>query len=29
MDLGPSHERMNMIFNNVKVLAFTVAFSRR
>ena len=29
MDLGPSHERMNMISINVKVLAFTVAFSRR
>ena len=28
MDLGPSHERMNIIIENVKVLAFTVAFSR-
>jgi hypothetical protein len=29
MDLGPSHERMNnMLFENGKVLAFTVAFRR-
>ncbi len=28
MDLGPSHERMNMLFENGKVLAFTVAFLR-
>jgi hypothetical protein len=26
MDLGPSHERMNMFNENSKVLAFTVAF---
>lgn len=26
MDLGPSHERMNIIIENGKVLAFTVAF---
>lgn len=28
MDLGPSHERMNILFENGKVLAFTVAFQR-
>lgn len=28
MDLGPSHERMNMLLENGKVLAFTVTFRR-
>ncbi len=29
MDLGPSHERMNMLFENGKVFAFTVSSRRR
>ena len=28
MDLGPSHERMNMLFEDGKVFAFTVTFRR-
>ncbi len=29
MDLGPSHERMNIIIENAEVLAFAVVFSCR
>ncbi len=28
MDLGPSHERLNIVIENIEVLAFTVAFLR-